>query len=241
MSFLDMGTACHGCKGRFCSKCASQGKISAYAESVAGNGRGGLMMEPKALCVSCSSEVKNRLHRELSARFTICPFCDDKTVEIRLADVNHRGICTVLGTASCQKCGRVFFKGEHTINCRTTHHIPAKTMSEWLYFEKAQAYEKVCNHEEAANNFELAGLPHLAIRSRMANRTHYVRQVTVDINQLLEFLRSSNYVIPYRCPTCGATLKFDAARDSSHFLKCEYCGSELMAADVDKLIRSLMS
>ncbi len=62
------------------------------------------------------------------------------------------------------------------------------------------------------------------------------REVTVDINRLYDAIKTQGLAVPYRCPSCGGTLKLVGDR---RFEKCPYCGSGVDVRILSDLVNAL--
>ena len=63
-----------------------------------------------------------------------------------------------------------------------------------------------------------------------------IRDVTVDINRLYDTIKTHGLAVPYRCPSCGGTLKLVGDR---RFEKCPYCGSDVDVRILMDLVSAL--
>lgn len=79
--------------------------------------------------------------------------------------------------------------------------------------------------EDAARVYEIMGMDEQAGQLRTKDRTVTVRNVNVDLNQLLDKLKTGGFVIPYKCPNCGATIRIDKESNANALQFCSYCGT----------------
>jgi predicted RNA-binding Zn-ribbon protein involved in translation (DUF1610 family) len=93
-------------------------------------------------------------------------------------------------------------------------------------------YEKTGRTEDLAELYEWKGFLDEAKRIRTAGRT----AVSVNINDLLEKLKNGGLAVPYRCPSCGASITVDSHSKPEGLRFCSYCGS---AVNTDVLVRLL--
>lgn len=208
---------------------------------MSGDGRGGLKFVSVGVCRQCLNDSIGALHQSLTGRFSECPFCNREGLDIFMGDVSRGSVKTIGVKISCDACNKVYHQGEYLINGETSHHMPVKTLLEWQYFENGRAAESSRNYEDAARYYDRAGLAERAAKARNLDRTRYVKQVTVDVNKLISLLQSNNYAIPYKCPSCGASVRLDGHRDAVQFARCEYCNGDLYLADIEKMITSMMA
>lgn len=89
------------------------------------------------------------------------------------------------------------------------------------------ADEKVraARYEEGALIYEKWHLLDEAGRARRGAQTQYVRQVSVDLNRILDQIRKDGLSIPYKCTSCGSSLRIDASTQTSALSTCGHCGS----------------
>ena len=92
------------------------------------------------------------------------------------------------------------------------------------------------NFEVAAQVLEVLGRWEEAGAMRRRARTQTVRTVTVDLNALLERIRSGGLVINYGCPTCGAPIRVDGVARETGLSSCPYCHTALDTTTVARLI-----
>ncbi len=63
-----------------------------------------------------------------------------------------------------------------------------------------------------------------------------VRHISVDMNQLYDQIMRGGMAVPYRCPSCGGTLKLDGGK---RFERCPYCESDVDVKILSDLIDAL--
>lgn len=106
--------------------------------------------------------------------------------------------------------------------------------------ENAKNMEVAGRFEDAASIYEHYGLYEEAGIARKKGRTIYVEQRTVDINTLLEQLKSESRSVNYRCPNCGAIIKITGFTTATYLTRCEYCGSEIKLHDVVEVLQNIL-
>ncbi len=106
----------------------------------------------------------------------------------------------------------------------------------------ASFYENSRNYEKAAELYEKAGELEKAHEIRMKNKEIYVYQknVNIDINidSILNYLRTRGEAIQYKCPACGAQLEIDG-KSNIHY--CPYCGSKIKVTDIQKILEDMIN
>jgi hypothetical protein len=79
-------------------------------------------------------------------------------------------------------------------------------------------------YEEAALSYESIGMWKEAGDTRKMSKT--VKNVNVDVNQLIESVRYSGLGLQYKCNNCGASLKIENP-DVGRIKHCSYCGASI--------------
>jgi predicted RNA-binding Zn-ribbon protein involved in translation (DUF1610 family) len=93
-------------------------------------------------------------------------------------------------------------------------------------------YERAGRTEDLAELYEWKGYLDEAKRIRTMGRT----TISVNMNDLLNKLKDGGLVVPYRCPSCGASITVDSHSKPEGLRFCSYCGS---AVNTDVLVRLL--
>jgi len=96
--------------------------------------------------------------------------------------------------------------------------------------ETAKRYEDAAKVYESIEMWKEAGL----LREKKTSRT--VKHVTVNLNDLIEKLRSGGLSIPFKCNSCGASIVLDRNSNAEGLKFCSYCGS---AIDTDSIVSIL--
>jgi hypothetical protein len=95
-------------------------------------------------------------------------------------------------------------------------------------------------HEDAANAFEKLTLFEEAGRVRkMALQEHNTsRNVSVNMNQLIDQVRAGGLALAYKCPSCGGSIRID--KDYNPGMKmCGYSGTPLDMTVMASLLKNL--
>jgi DNA-directed RNA polymerase subunit RPC12/RpoP len=67
------------------------------------------------------------------------------------------------------------------------------------------------------------------------------KSISINMNALLEQLKEGEFVVDYRCPTCGSNLKIDGNTDPNSLTTCSYCGSTIKPVDIVDFLKSILS
>ena len=105
----------------------------------------------------------------------------------------------------------------------------------------AKDLEKAGRHEDAGKLFEEFGMIDAAGAVRKKGKAQVVTNISVDLNELLDKLRSGGLVSVYKCPNCGGNIKISGTTSSQKLSKCEYCGTVLQTDDLVNFIRDILS
>jgi len=68
-----------------------------------------------------------------------------------------------------------------------------------------------------------------------------VREVSVDLNSLLQQVKESGIVVVYRCPHCGGKLKISKETSVESVKVCVNCGSEVEAMELADFLKTALS
>jgi len=105
----------------------------------------------------------------------------------------------------------------------------------------AKDLEKAGRHEDAGRLFEEFGMIDAAGSVRKKGKAQVVTNISVDLNQLLERLKSGGLVSVYKCPNCGGSIKISGTTSTQKLSKCEYCGTVLQTDDLVNFIRDILT
>lgn len=100
--------------------------------------------------------------------------------------------------------------------------------------------EKAARYEDAGDLFEEFGLFEEAGVARKKAGKQVVTNITIDINQLLEKMKSGGMVSAYKCPNCGASIKISGETTTTQLSKCEFCGTVLRTDDLVRFIQDIL-
>jgi len=115
-----------------------------------------------------------------------------------------------------------------------THHNAGTYVS-------AKNCECAGRYEEAARLFEQLNMFSDAGRARKKGSTQIVKNISVDLNQLIDRLKSGGLVSVYKCPNCGGSIKISGTTSSDKLSKCEYCNTVLRTDDIVDFIQSILN
>ena len=97
--------------------------------------------------------------------------------------------------------------------------------------------ELTARYEDLAQLYEDFGYLEEAGRIRLSLRTQVVKNITLDVNSLVDRMGSGGLMIPYRCPCCGATLNIQGEVGKEGIRFCQYCGTAINTEVVADLIK----
>jgi len=100
--------------------------------------------------------------------------------------------------------------------------------------------EKAGRYADAGDLFEEFGMFEAAGAARKKVKAQVVTNITLDINQLLDKLKSGGLVTVYKCPNCGASIKISGETSTTQLSKCEFCGTVLRTDDLLKFIQDIL-
>lgn len=105
---------------------------------------------------------------------------------------------------------------------------------------EANRAERAGRYEDAARSLEEVNLLERARALRERNRSSVVRNVNVDVNGLVEQLKSGGLSVPYRCQGCGATITIDSKSGTGAMRFCAYCGSAINTEILAELVKQAL-
>ena len=249
-------TNCKRCGTKYCNDCGNN-YGSGIAERTVNDNEGKPHLEhwvPKqTLCVRCTKAMELRLVAEAmgSNPFGACPACGYDTSPTKFwlgmegAAFKFPGQPTTYSNmlclkAFCPKCSKTYSKQFYWAGGAKCDTVSNWNDEKWYNYSQARLAESVERIDDAANHYEKAGLLEKSRQLRLKNKNQVVHHITIDVNKMLEFLKDSNFTIPYKCPSCNGTIKLNGQRDASSFFVCEYCGTSLQAIDVQNMIGAMM-
>jgi DNA-directed RNA polymerase subunit RPC12/RpoP len=127
---------------------------------------------------------------------------------------------------------------DEVVNFSDTHRKSLTEREKTL--EKAKNYEMAYRMEEAAKIYEELGLWAEAGRVRKKAQETITKNLTVDVNQLLEQLREGNISTTYNCANCGADIAIDGKTDANGLRFCNFCGSAIKIQDLTEVIQKVI-
>jgi DNA-directed RNA polymerase subunit RPC12/RpoP len=123
--------------------------------------------------------------------------------------------------------------------CVGDHHY--QLICEWeRCIVQAKNLEAARRYEDAAKVYETLGLwaEAGAVRDKKTSRT--VKHVTVNLNDLIDKLKSGGLSIPYKCGSCGASIVIDSNSRADGLKFCSYCGSAMDTDSITNMIRDAL-
>jgi len=105
----------------------------------------------------------------------------------------------------------------------------------------AKKVEEVGRPLEAAEIYETYGMYDEARALREKDKQVVVKNVSVDLNALLQQVKDGGIVAVYRCPHCGGKLRVGKDSQIEKLKVCEHCGSEIKTMDLADFLRTALS
>lgn len=106
--------------------------------------------------------------------------------------------------------------------------------------DQARNYELAKRYEDAARLYESLGLWKEAGEARDRKTSRTVKHVTVNLNDLINSLKSGGLAVPYKCTGCGATITIDSSSNASSLKFCSYCGSAINISALTKVLEEAL-
>ena len=110
-----------------------------------------------------------------------------------------------------------------------------------LAFKGAADLEKAGRYEDAAVLFDQFGMTAEAGQMRKKDKVQIVKNISIDLIQLLDKLKTGGLMTVYKCPNCSANIKISGTTSVQKLSKCEYCGTILQTDDLVKFIQDILS
>ena len=141
-----------------------------------------------------------------------------------------------LGLMICDTLGVRDLQGNFTVG---DHNY--QLISDWTRaIKQAKNFEIAKRHEDAAKIYESLGLWKQAGRARDGTSTSTVKHITVNLNDLIDKLKTGGLSIPYRCSGCGATITLDKNTRPEALKFCSYCGSAMNTEVLADILRDAL-
>ncbi len=249
-------TNCKRCGTKYCHDCGSD-LASGIAERTSYDNENKPFTEQfilkQKLCIPCIKAMEVRMVGDAMKAnpFGACPACgydssptkfmlDQEGAAFKLNGKPTTSVSMLCLKAYCPKCSKNYSKQFIWVNGASCETISNWNDERWYNYSQARLAESVERIEDAANHYEKAGLLEKAKQLRIKNKNQVVHHITIDVNKMLDFLKESNFTIPYKCPSCHGTIKLNGQRDANSFFVCEYCGTSLQTVDVQNMIGAMM-
>lgn len=248
---------CKSCGKTYCNECGGH-YLAEIGTNQVNDNNGNPHTQHHAVnrkvCKTCLNDLETKVVSEAEKvnPYGYCPTCglDAAPTKFKLSQTetakfeypnetvfNADMLCL---EAYCPKCSKVYSKRFLWADGRPYDGSNNWDDPSWFNYSQAKLAESVERIDDAAMFYEKAGFLEKAKQLRIKNKNQVVHHITIDVNKLLDFLRQSNFTIPYKCPSCQATIKINSQRDANRFFLCEYCGTSLQAVDVQNLISGMM-
>jgi ribosomal protein L37AE/L43A len=95
-------------------------------------------------------------------------------------------------------------------------------------------------HEEAAKIYEGLGMFKEAGEVRRVGRRQVTTQVQVNVNDLMQQLRTMGVAANYTCPVCHSPTVITATTSPDALAKCQYCGAVARPTDIIEAITKVL-
>jgi len=116
-------------------------------------------------------------------------------------------------------------------------HSPENAATMRIYAMEAERLRAAGRLDDAAAEYERLGLLEEAGRLREQARTQIVKNINVDVNQLLDQVRREGLVLAYKCPSCGGRLKISGDTGASSLRVCSHCGNTLDVKSIEDFLK----
>jgi DNA-directed RNA polymerase subunit RPC12/RpoP len=120
--------------------------------------------------------------------------------------------------------------------------LQAKRLAEEIKqkdLEQAREFERAFRLEDAALVYEKYGMIDEAGHVRRKGLT--TKTIQVDLNTLLEQMRSGGLVAEYKCPSCGGGIEVKGDSNTEGLRFCSYCGSRIETVGLADFLTKLLS
>lgn len=217
-TFMNTTFVCGDCRHKVCSSCYR-------------NARG------EGLCKQCYDQRYYRFCQEINALYNeTCPFCHSSgSIQIPAFSIFRPSEYRYIGLQKCLVFGpltvdaRVF-----CTSCKNV--IDDRTVA---ILNEVRRAEQAGRYEDAARGFEALNFLGKAKSLREQARQSSVRQVNVNVNELIDQLREGGLSVPYRCHSCGATITVNGA-DGGGLRFCSYCGTAVNTEALQEILRGAL-
>ena len=141
------------------------------------------------------------------------------------------------------------------LRAKIMHRFGLKEFGERFYID-GHAFQEICEwdacvtdaknldlarrHEDAARKYEAIGMWKEAGQVRDKKSARTVKHVNVNLNDLIDKLRSGGLSVPYKCGSCGASFVIDSNSKADGLKHCSYCGSALDTDSITNIIRDAL-
>ncbi len=104
----------------------------------------------------------------------------------------------------------------------------------------AHRLEVTARYDELAQLYEDFG--YLVQAGQVRNRANrqVVKNINVDVNDLIDQMSSGSLNVPYKCPNCGAALTVHSNMGDSGVKYCQYCGTAVNTEAVSNVIKQAL-
>lgn len=154
----------------------------------------------------------------------------DGTVEVTRDDIDHTQYVVIAGKSYVLDSARqVSLQGKGTYRSDTWEAAIRGVVGR---LDSARRFEDAAKVLEIGNFFDEAG----------AERAKAPAAPTVgaELAQLVAAFQGSGIVSVYRCPSCGASIRFSQDTPTDRIQRCEYCGNVFQESDLADFLRTVL-
>lgn len=103
-----------------------------------------------------------------------------------------------------------------------------------------QRLELTARYDELAQLYEDFG--YLAESGMVRNRKNHqvIKNMNIDVNNLIDQMKSGSLNVPYKCTSCGASLTIHSDLGENGVRYCTYCGTAINIEAVSNLIKQAL-
>ena len=207
---------CEDCKGSYCSECF-----------IRSNG--------VSLCKDCLGKRRTDYYTNMTNNWGgKCPLCGSSGTLYIPEMAVHRQFKIVENYPKYY--GPILI--DSRMMCNACHNQINNSTLET--YRSAVRAEQAGRYEDAANEYEKLNFLDKARSLRERDKTTTVRQVQVNINHLLDQMKQGSLVVPYKCPSCYASIKISGETTPDRLTNCPYCGTTLAITDIEKFLSSIL-
>jgi hypothetical protein len=104
----------------------------------------------------------------------------------------------------------------------------------------ANRLELTARYDELAQLYEDFGFLAEAGMVRNRKNRQVVKNINVDVNGLIDQMNSGKLNVPYKCPSCGASLNVHSELGENGVKFCQYCGTAINTEVVSNIVKQAL-